>query len=143
MYSFVLQDWITIRGTNTTPIIQTESDWLDMSPYQDCVAWVDVTEQIGTPTLAFETAPLPEDRLFVQMNTTAISLTVPGTPAPQVIQMLMGSAAVPVAQFLRWKVTGPASPWDVTFRILLAANAPGLQQPDATTSMDFLLRPEM
>jgi len=142
MYSFVLQDWITIQGSGTsTTILQSEDGWLDMSPYQDVCAWVDVREQANNPTLWFETSPSADAELFVKMHTTAVSLTVPATPTPQVIQLLMGSAAVPIARYLRWRIDG-TTPWEVTMRILIAANAPGLQL-DAPAAPGFLLRPDL
>lgn len=146
MYSFVLQNWITINGTSSTPIVQTEQDWLEMSPYQDVVAWIDVREFTGTqaPTLALETAPAKDDILFVSMTSTTINMLVT-TTAPQIVQFLMGTTTVPVAQFLRWKVTGfpTGTPplWDVTFRIFVAANAPGLQPPSPDAQL--LLPPGM
>jgi hypothetical protein len=105
------------------------------------VAWLDVKElTFGGTSLLFtlETAPSKDEALFQPMAaSTAVT-----TAGLQVIQLLMGSASVPVAQFLRWRV-GPqaAGAWDVTFRILVAANAPGLQLTD--TNMPFLLPPEL
>ena len=129
MYSFVLQDWITVGATGAGTVIQTEKDWLDMSAFQDVVAWLDVREVSGgpAPTLRFETAPAKDDFLFVGMGATPTTLVAASTPL--IVQLLMGSAAVPIAQFLRWKVVGAAT-WDATFRILVAANAPGLQPDD-------------
>lgn len=102
MYSFVLQDWINLSGTGN--IIQTEQDWLDLTPFQDIVAWVDVREVGGgfAPRLYLETAPSKDDILFVSMMVTPLTLSV--APNPTVIQLVMGSTAVPIAQFLRWRV---------------------------------------
>lgn len=146
MYSFVLQDWITITGATTTPIVQSEQGWLEMGPYQDIVAWLDVRAQSGgsVPTLLLETAPAMDDVLFVPMTgSTNMDVTAYPTP-PKVIQILMGTATVPIARFLRWKVTGSPSnnKWDVTFRLLVAANAPGLQLADADVG-PLLLRQEL
>lgn len=131
MYSFVLQDWITIGGATTSQIIQTEQDWLDMTPYQDVVVWLDVREASTSPPAAmyFETAPSKDESLFVPM--LAGGTTLVAAPTPAIVQLLMGSAAVPIAQHLRWRVqgTGAVGLWDATFRILVAANAPGLQPP--------------
>lgn len=129
MYSFVLQDWITVGGTGGGTLIQSEQDWLDMSPFQDVVAWLDVREVTGgpAPVLAFETAPAKDEPLFMGMAATATTLVAAGGPV--IVQLLMGSAAVPIAQFLRWKITSGVT-WDATFRILVAANAPGLQPDD-------------
>ncbi len=138
MYSFVLQDWLTISGPDANTIIQTERDWLDMSPYQDVVSWVDVKEVGATAVnLLLETAPSKDESLF-----QAMGAATPMTVGLTIVQLLMGSATVPIAQYLRWKI-GPASAaaWEVTFRILVAANAPGLQLTDTNTP--FLLPPEL
>lgn len=136
MYSFVLQNWTSIAGISFTSVTQTEQDWLDLTPFQDIVAWVDVKEVSGSPVpqLFLETAPSKDERLFVAMAgapfTMAVSAAVP--PVPTVIQLLLGTAATPIAQYLRWRLQ-PQSVggiWDVTFRILIAANAPGLQPDD-------------
>ena len=135
MYSFVLQDWITIGGATSGQIIQSEQDWLDMSPFQDLVLWLDVREASTTSLaqISFETAPAKDEALFVSMGAAPITLVATSAPlyAPLIAQLLMGSAAVPIAQHLRWKVKGTGlGLWDATFRILVAANAPGLQPDD-------------
>ena len=130
MYPFVLQDWITVRGPNgTQPLIQNESDWLDLSAFQDVVAWIDIQEVTGaTPTLFIETAPAKDDLLFLPMGgPTGYSMTVNASPlAPLVVQLLAGLAPIPLASFLRWRIVGVAGIWDACFRIVIAANAPGM-----------------
>lgn len=136
MYSFVLQDWINITAPTSASIIQNEDDWLDMSPFQDVVAWVDVraVNLVGAaPKLFLETAPSKDEVLFKPMSTAGYTMAVAGSPT--VLQFILGSADVPVAQCLRWRVTGQGSNWDVTFRILIAANAPGLQPEDENRSL--------
>ena len=45
MHSYILQDWITIRGAaGVTTVTQSESGWLDLSPYQDLTFWIDTRE---------------------------------------------------------------------------------------------------
>lgn len=131
MYSFVLQDWITVGGAAGASVIQGEKDWLDMSPFQDVVAWIDIRNAptSNQPSLKLETAPSKDDLLFMFMGSGA-GITMIANPVPTVAQYLMGSATVPVAECLRWKITGGAVAWEVTFRILVAANAPGLQPED-------------
>lgn len=131
MHSFVLQEWTTVRGQSAAPLIQAEPDWLDLAPFQDLVAWIDVRGSSGTttPVLYLETAPAKDDVLFVSMNGTfAIpnGYTMTAANSPQVAQLLMGVAVTPLARFLRWKIIGPASLWDATFRIVVAANSPGM-----------------
>src|SRR5258708_6630263 len=123
MHSYVLQDWLTIRGVNNTPINQGESSWLDLAPYQDVSFWLDVREFSGstTPTILFQTAPLKEDVLFQPMY-AAITLTL--TPANP-YRAPITTAQCPIARYLRWQLTGPNSAWDATFRVLLAADALG------------------
>jgi hypothetical protein len=129
MHSFLLQDRLTISGTNNpSTIIQTEPGWLDLSPYQDIIASVEVYQDLGAPTLYFETAPLKEERLFAAMNPNGLVMNPP-SPLPQIVTMTMGAAAVPLATFLRWRVVGTVAGWNVTFRILIAANSPGAFQP--------------
>ena len=126
MHCAVLQDWITIRGQSQSPAVpipQSEVGWLDLSPYQDVFFWLDVREVTGsTPTMTFETSPAADDNLFQQM-VSPVSVQVGTT----VVRAPMTTATTPIARYLRWKLTGPVSTlWDVTFRVLVAANSPGM-----------------
>lgn len=131
MYSFVLQDWTTVGGAAGSTVIQGEKDWLDMSPFQDVVAWIDVryATLTNTPFIKLETAPSKDESLFMFMG-AGTGIAMVGSPTPTVVQYMMGSATVPVAECLRWKIIGGAVAWEATFRILVAANAPGLQPED-------------
>jgi hypothetical protein len=119
MYSFVLQDWTTIRGAVAT-VTQTEVGWLDLTPFQDVVFWVDVRESTNTPSLWLQTAPSKDEALF-----TAIVAAQPMATAVSVLSALMASATVPLGRFVRWQIAGTGT-WDATFRIYVTANAPGL-----------------
>jgi hypothetical protein len=124
MHSFVLQDWITIKGTTGATIFQGESGYLDLAPYQDVSFYVDIREFTGTtPNMGFQTAPLKEEALFQDMLTAfAVTLT-PANP----YRVPITTSACPVARYVRWKLVGPAvTPWDVTFRVVVAATALGL-----------------
>ena len=128
MYGYVLQDWITIRGqTGLTSVTQTETDWLGLAPYQDVVFWIDVREvTFGGATnigINLQTAPIKEDALFANMQTfgaTTNGLTV-------IPNMSTNTATtVPLARWVRWQLkpnSTPTGTWDITFRILCAANA--------------------
>jgi hypothetical protein len=123
MHTFILQDWLTTRGSNNT-IIQSESEWLDLTQYQDLVVWLDVREFTGTTvTLNIQTAPTKDETFFSQgtMYTTTIAV---GTAAPA--KVLMSAATVPLARYVRWSLTSASAPFDVTFRIMISANAPGV-----------------
>jgi hypothetical protein len=126
----VLQNWVTILGSTNTPVIQEDSDWLDMTDYQDLTAWIDVRSATGAPSIVLETAPSADEVLFVSMSAAPIAL--PPATNPLIVSLALGLAAVPIAQLLRWRIIPPGAggSWDLTFRILVAANAPGLISPD-------------
>ena len=138
MHTFVLQDWTTIRGTLAATssnlasyITQNESEWLDLSPYQDVFFWVAIAEVTapGMVSLYLETSPTEDEALFQSIagsGTAAISgLTASATPV--VLKYPMLSAAIPIARYLRWKLGCASSgPWDATMRIVVAANSPGM-----------------
>lgn len=122
MHSFILQDWITIRGVNANAINQSEASYLDLSPYQDVSLYLDVREFSGAsnPTINFQTAALKEEALFTTMiGTTVNSFTNP-------LRVPITTANCPVARYVRWQLIGPASAWDITFRVVLAADGLGL-----------------
>lgn len=124
MYTFVLQDWITIRAS-APQVTQAEPAWLDLEPYQDVTFWLQVTEVTGspTPTLTYQTAPTADDSLFQAMTATPIALAASTTAI--VTQVLMLSASTPLARFVRWQLNGSGL-WDASFRIMVSANAPGM-----------------
>jgi hypothetical protein len=131
MYGYTLQDWITIRGaTSVSSITQGEQGWMGFAPYQDIVFWLDVREiTLGGATsinMNFETAPTKDDILFMPMLTSfAMAVTNP-TPTVKPVLLSSSTPLIPLARWARWRlsVVGTAtSSWDVTFRILCAANA--------------------
>lgn len=122
MHTFILQDWTTIRGAAGATITQHESEWLDLSMYQDAVFWVDVREATASPTLTLQTAPTKDESFFQPI---VAGFTVAGSATPTVVSAFMTAASVPLARYLRWQLTS-ASAWDATFRIVVAANSPGL-----------------
>jgi len=140
MHTFVLQDWITIRGYSTTAgpplppglsITQNAADWIDLSPFQDVFFWVTVSEVLGASTVSLflETAPTADDALFQPLagvGTASISGLV-ASATPVVLKYPMLSAPIPISRYLRWRLTNSvAATWDATFRIVVAANSPGM-----------------
>jgi hypothetical protein len=117
MQPFILQDWTTIRSSTTT-VIQGESGWLDLAPFQDVVFWVDLREQSGSsaPSLLLQTSPVKDDAIFQAMVT--IVLNAVSNPYP----VRLASATIPLARYVRWQLSGPSGTWDATFRVLAAAN---------------------
>lgn len=127
MHTFILQDWTTVRGSNNT-VIQSEADWIDLTPYQDVVIWIDVREVTGTVALQLQTSPTKDEVFFLAApGGTGIYQLSPVTATTQAPQkVLMSAATVPLARYLRWQLSSASTPYDVTFRIMISANAPGL-----------------
>lgn len=129
MYGYVLQDWITVRSTVITPIIQNESDWLGFSAFQDIAFWIDVrglTPASGTTNnilLELQTAPTKDDVLFKAMTGCSVSPLILGSPLAISKCLLASNPAIPLSTWVRWVLTPTnATQWDVTFRILASAN---------------------
>jgi hypothetical protein len=138
MHAFVLQDFVTIRGnSNTLTITQSESEWHDLSGYQDLVAWLDIREitVTGNTNVQFnlQTSPLKDEFLFVNMETSPFQATT-GLTAPKVRVITLDQLAlssspinVPLGRFVRWQLLAASATgvWDATFRIVLCANNVG------------------
>lgn len=143
MFGYVLQDWITIRGTTGVSgnssggagdIIQGESTWMGFSSFQDLVIWLDIREATfpasGAASLTwfFETAPSKDSNLFTPMpagSGLALTSLTPGVQTLQKVILASASTTVPLATWVRWRVSPAcinAQTWDATFRILVAAN---------------------
>ena len=123
MHAFMLQDWTTIRGSVST-VIQGEDNWLDLTEYQDVVLWIDCREATANNvTITFQTSPTKDEILF---QTLATASTLVGQATPVVVNATLTKAVTPVARYLRWVIAGSGSPWDATFRVLVAANSPGM-----------------
>jgi hypothetical protein len=130
VYGYLLQDWLTVRGTQTgATIIQSEADWMSFQPYQDIVLWLEVKSvALGGLTsllLEYQTAPAKDESLFVAMVTGA-TLTV-ALAAPRIDKVILAqNPTVPLSRWVRWKLTpvGTASSeYGLCFRIFASANA--------------------
>ena len=125
MRCFQLQGWTTLRGASTlASIVQDPSGWLDLTPFQDVIFWLDVrnvTAPGTTLALAFQTAPNRDGSLFVPVATIT---PLTAAAAPLVTKVLVASATQPLARWLRWSLaqTGATGTWDATFRVWIAAN---------------------
>lgn len=122
MHTFILQDWTTIQGAASMTVTQHESEWLDLGPYQDVVFWVDVRNAAASPTLTLQTSPTKDDSFFQAIVT---GFPIAGSATPTVVSAFMTAAPVPLARYVRWQLTS-GSAWNATFRIVVAANSPGL-----------------
>lgn len=133
MKCFLLQDWVDISGpTAAGNVIQSESGWLDLSGYRDVIAWLDIRETTPaspstTPTVLYQTAVTKDDGLFTTVATVASPLSTGVT----LTTILQDTATVPVARWFRWQIQGAGPPWDLCFRIWLAASCPGRRKLNA------------
>lgn len=109
-----------MQGNGTTPRVQPSRDWMDLASFADVTIWLEV-RSVGSPTggkivLTYETSPTLDDSQFRNVATIALSLT---TKALVTKLRLADDPSVPVARWLRWKLTATTSAdWSVTFRIL-------------------------
>ena len=125
MHTFILQDWTAVAGPSGAAVTQDETGWLDLAPFQDVVIYLDCREATPTgtpPTIYLETAPAKENSLFQAL----VSSVLAASSAPRVLRCLMLNSTTPLARYLRWRITGPTSAWDASFRVLVAANSPGM-----------------
>jgi hypothetical protein len=130
MFCFPLSNWTTMRGSSSvTSITQSESQWLDLTGFEDIVLWLDcknATLPTGAThvTLQYQTSTTKDESLFANVLGAAINLDViAGTV--QVSKVLSSAASIPLARWLRWQlaVTGaPTAAWDATLRVWVAAN---------------------
>jgi hypothetical protein len=86
MHGFVLQDFVTIRGSSTTQTVtQSENDWVELGPFEDFVAWIDIREVTlgGATNIQFnlQTAPIKDEFLFVTMESSPLTATAALTGA--------------------------------------------------------------
>jgi hypothetical protein len=130
MYSFLLQDWITIRQASSgTSVTQSEDCWLDLTGFQDLVAWLDVknfTASGATVQIAYQSATTKDEAFFLGLA-SPIQVTQTGLTVTTVTK---DTTATPLARWLRWQLSISGSPtaiWDATFRIFIAANCIGSQ----------------
>ncbi len=134
MHGFVLQDYVTIRGSSTTQTItQSEHEWVDLSNFEDLITWIDVKEVTlsGNASVQFniQTAPIKDEFLFVTMESAPLTVTVALT-APSVRKAILdqtsntAGAPIPLGRFVRWQLVaaGATGSWDVVFRIVCCAN---------------------
>jgi hypothetical protein len=132
MRTYILQDMITVRGSNTT-VTQTEADWLDLEPFQDVVIWLELREVTpapgaGTVTLNVQTSPTKDESFFAAANLVSVNLALTGTTmgvqTPTKV-IMSTTAGTPLARYLRWQLTSTSTPFDATFRLVVSANVPG------------------
>jgi hypothetical protein len=128
MESFVLQDWVTIRGASGVTVTQGESSWLDLAPYEDIVFWLLASEVTGSPTpvLLYQTAPTKDESFFAAqtLGMTGTSITLSANNSAVITPAFAWSTSFPLARYVRWQIPAVTSAWDVTLRIMVAVSSP-------------------
>ena len=135
MIGGVLQDRTTVRGVGGNPatipsIVQSSTCYVDLGDVDDLILFLDVREftnpaGMGVVQLVYETSPTHEDASFVPLF-PAFALSI--TTSPRVDLIYCAYAAVPVARYLRWRITvnpGGTGTYDACFRITYAGYAAG------------------
>lgn len=120
MRDLLLQDWITIRGqVDATIVTQGSNAYLDIDDFEDFTVFLDVRERLdSTTTMFYQTAPNKNEKAFRNMIPPFAVTT-----GVRVDRIVTSYAAVPPARWFRWSLTHGSNPWDISFRIRLAAYA--------------------
>jgi hypothetical protein len=139
METFLVQDFVTIRGPGVTTVTQTSESWLRLPDVPNAVAWLQVTELTtngGTVKMSYQTAPVEDEGMFVALAGPAT--TVPFAPSVGVnvtplLKDLLGfsfgsglGTGSPLAGFFRWQLVASGTfsgAWDITFRLWLSARS--------------------
>jgi len=119
-----LQDYINIRADSAATFVnQNETGWLDLSGFQDVVAFLEVKGFAGAViAMGYQTSPSKDETLFANA-VGAVTLVTGLTTTP----ILKATATVPLARWFRWKLTATTitGVWDAYFRVWLACNRAG------------------
>ena len=130
MYSFILQDWVSLEVDDSilTGVTQSEADWMSFQAYQDIFFHTEVKafDKGGADqlVLAFQTASSKDESMFKDM--IEIGLVAGTTTVSKVITS--ANPSVPLSRWVRWelRVVGTfATDYSATFRVLVSANAVG------------------
>lgn len=110
--SVMLTDWITLKGNSSSDeVVQSMREWIDASQYADCAVYLAVRDYSGSPTVHYETSPTEDEVFWQDMDSVAVTSTT-----SQLTKVLYSSASVPVARYIRYKVTATAA-WSLTFKV--------------------------
>lgn len=120
-----MQDWVVLNGVANASLIQGESNWLDCTQIQDLSFWLDLRNVTGTATLYYETSPSKDDGLFQPM-VAGITLVTPAAAAVVMTNAMSGSALVPPAKWVRWRLGAGAGTFATTFRLYVTGNRVGV-----------------
>ena len=128
--TFLLQDWVTIRGNaaSALSVTQDEERWLDLDGFSDAAVWIDVAEvtppggvNTSSLQLAIETAAVCDEAYFGAMTPPVLLGTAApfyqASATPIVTRSLKSVSTSNLARYVRWKITPSTTGlWDRTFR---------------------------
>ncbi len=127
MLTALMMDWTTVRSASSIlTITADEPHWLDLTAFQDIVAFLDVKNiDLGTGgttlSITYQTAPTKDNSLFVNVA-TGVTLATGLT----ITKMLKDSTTNPLSRWLRWQIAvsagTPTLAWGTTLRVWIAAN---------------------
>jgi hypothetical protein len=154
MRTILLQDWITVQGTSggggVPSVTQTQGGWLDVSSFAAATFWIDVS-QVTNPSsaanvvLTFQTSPTLDEAYFQPVAPPINPLTINTTP--QVVQTTRSLGLVPLARYLRWKISTSnkdiAGTFGATFRIRVALSPESFFVPTDLGGCVLWLRGDM
>ena len=142
MRSTLFQPWITLSGTGLSQVQDVES-WLPVDDFVDATFWIDVLNVASATTLSLnlETAPTEDESLFAAVA-PAVTLAVTGVPL--VTKTLRCATTVPLASWLRWRITAASGvAWSVTFRIRVVASRTRYLVPPDLAGCSLWLRSDL
>jgi hypothetical protein len=127
MHTFLLTDWLTVRGNaaTVTQITQEQSQWLDLTPYSSAFFWLDCRGVTGTGVkMTIDTAPCLDEELFSPL---VASFALAASQSPVLLYAGVPGVSI-LARYVRWRLTttGASGAWDATFRIWAGAHVPGM-----------------
>lgn len=134
MIGFVVQGWRTVRVAQaTTTFVQPESEWLDLSGFEDVALWLDTKSVLApgvgvTVDLSYETAPSRDNLQFRAMGTVSTMSAAPASNPVVTNVILERNPTVPLARWLRLKLAVAGTPtgrWGACFRVLATGNPIG------------------
>src|SRR5687767_10535881 len=130
MIGFLVENWRQVRvAPERTTFVQPQSLWVDLAGFEDVVLWLDTKSALapGDPgdhlRIHFETAPRPQEELFVSMDTVVLDPTPASNPVVTKF-VLDDDPTIPLARWFRWRlefVGTPAARWGALFRLAATA----------------------
>jgi hypothetical protein len=147
--SRLLQRWLTVRGdagAGVQSIVQGNGGWIDTGDAVDATFVVDCREAKlpadGVVTLNLETSPSKDEVSFAPV---VPPMTLVGSAAPVVVRTILTPSTVPLARWLRWRLstTATGGVWDATMRIAMTTSPFSYFIPTQLPGCKLWLRADM